>query len=96
MNLHCTDLVKQDEGQAVCKQKMETLSLKHSVAVEGNKERELERRFFSRQKRSKRVARSWSSRLGTVERNPTGSHEVVGSIPGLAQWVKDWKTKQKK
>ena len=21
--------------------------------------------------------------------NPTGNHEVVGSIPGLVQWVKD-------
>ena len=21
--------------------------------------------------------------------NPTGNHEVVGSIPDLAQWVKD-------
>ena len=21
--------------------------------------------------------------------NPTGNHEVVGSIPGLAQWVED-------
>ena len=21
--------------------------------------------------------------------NPTGNHEVVGSIPGLDQWVKD-------
>ena len=30
-----------------------------------------------------------SSRCGTVETNPTRNHEVVGSIPGLAQWVND-------
>ena len=30
-----------------------------------------------------------SSRHGSVETNPTRNHEVVGLIPGLAQWVKD-------
>ena len=30
-----------------------------------------------------------SSHCGPVESNPTRNHEVVGSIPGLAQCVKD-------
>ena len=30
-----------------------------------------------------------SSRGGAVEMNLTGNHEVVGSTPGLTQWVKD-------
>ena len=29
------------------------------------------------------------SHCGAVETNPTRNDEVVGSIPGLAQWVKD-------
>ena len=37
----------------------------------------------------KELSRIWSSRRGTVEMNPTRNHEVVGSILGLAQGLKD-------
>ena len=32
---------------------------------------------------------SWSSGCGTMEMKLASNHEVVVSIPGLAQWVKD-------
>ena len=32
---------------------------------------------------------AWRSRRGAGEMNLTSNHEVVGSIPGLTQWVKD-------
>ena len=31
----------------------------------------------------------WGSHRGAAEADRTRSHEVVGSIPGLTQWVED-------
>ena len=36
-----------------------------------------------------KVIEYWGSCHGAVETNLTRNHEVVGSIPGLAQWAKD-------
>ena len=33
--------------------------------------------------------KKWSFHHGTMKMNPTRKHEVVASISGLAQWVKD-------
>ena len=35
------------------------------------------------------ISKRGSSHCGTAEMNLTRNHEVVGSFPGLAQWVKD-------
>ena len=45
--------------------------------------------FPLRDKEDRKRKEVWSSCLGAAEMNPTRNHEVVGSIPGLAQWVKD-------
>ena len=39
--------------------------------------------------RKMKIKNTWSSCCGAAETNPTRNHEVVGSIPGLPQWVKD-------
>ena len=38
---------------------------------------------------SLKTLKTGSSHRGTAESNPTRNHEVLGSIPGPDQWVKD-------
>ena len=44
--------------------------------------------FYFVLKRGKKKKKR-SSRCGSPETNPSRKHEVVGSTPGLTQWVKD-------
>ena len=43
----------------------------------------------NKKKEEKKKKKQTSSHCGAVERNLTSIHEDVGSIPGLALWVKD-------
>ena len=45
--------------------------------------------FVSKQAGGVIITAAGSSCYGAAETNPTRNHEVVGSIPGLAQCVKD-------
>ena len=36
-----------------------------------------------------KIIQLWTSRCGSGEMNLTSIHEDEGSIPGIAQWVKD-------
>ena len=47
------------------------------------------RRWWCYSRTEVKKVQSGSSHGGSVEMNPTSSHENTGSIPGLAQWVKD-------
>ena len=53
--------------------------------------RERPKEIAKRQKKKKstKKKRSRSSHYGAAEMNPTSIHEDTGSIPGLAQWVKE-------
>ena len=48
----------------------------------------IRQKFFLKKKRKKELFHG-SSHHGTVETNPARTHEVIGWIPGLTQWIED-------
>ena len=54
------------------------------MELEQNRRRCLFLKFHNTEKKKKGV-----SHRGTAETNTTRNHEIVGSIPGHAQWVKN-------
>ena len=48
-----------------------------------------EKRIINKEHSTQKELEGWSSHCGTAETNLTRNQEVAGSIPGLAQWVKD-------
>ena len=44
--------------------------------------------FFVRMVQTFKICSLRSSHRGAAETNPTRNHEVAGSIPGLAQWLR--------
>ena len=53
------------------------------------KKKQKKKKKKSRRSHKKKLHIPWSSSCGTAKMNPTRNREVSGSIPGLAQWVKD-------
>ena len=66
-----------------------TLSLSNKRQRDSLHKRKKRERKERKEGRKEGRAEGRSSHCGTAETNPTRNHKVVGSIPGLAQWVKD-------
>ena len=71
------------------------IGLKHSgslseLSAKGSAKKSWsERSQLCREQVDIKIRNLGTSHLGAVVTNPTRNHEVAGSIPGLAQWVKD-------